>query len=154
MWLHAGSLTHNLDKLIELVTNGDGLELAVKRNYVTYLHHVLLEQGETNEEVKARLLPLQKIFLKFLFDRRASMQDLASKSLSTIYNLGDDETRQRLVDALSSTFTGKTEGRDATLAQEMEEMKGVEIPEEFKDNTSSEQRKKMKTYQDLVSVAN
>jgi len=53
------------------------------------------------------------------------MQDLASKSLSTIYNLGDEETRTKLVDALSSTFTGKTEARDGgTVAQEFEEMKG------------------------------
>ncbi len=40
------------------------------------------------------------------------MQDLASKSLSIIYNLGDEETRKRLVESLSNTFTGKTEARD------------------------------------------
>ena len=75
------------------------------------------------------------------------MQDLASKSLSLIYNLGDEETRAKLVDALSGTFTGRSEIIEGgTYAQELEEIKDVELPKEFKDNTSSEQRKKMKTY--------
>ena len=132
-----------------------GLELNVKRNYVIYLHSILTEKGETETEIKERLISLQKIFLKFLFDKRASMQDLASKSLSIIYNLGDEDTRKRLVESLSNTFTGKAEARDTeSIAQEMEEMKGQELPKEFKDNRSEEERKKMKTYEDLVNVAN
>ena len=113
MWLSGGMLVQKFDELIGLVDSGEDLELNIKRNYVTYLHHILTEQGEKNEEVKARLLPLQKIFLRFLFDRRASMQDLASKSLSLIYNLGDEATRTKLVDALSGTFTGQSEVNEA-----------------------------------------
>ncbi len=50
-----------------------GIELNVKRNYVIYLHSILTEKGETEAEIKERLISLQKIFLKFLFDKRASM---------------------------------------------------------------------------------
>ena len=35
------------------------------------------------------------------------MQDLASKSLSTVYSLGDEETRRKLVESLSASFTGQ-----------------------------------------------
>ena len=66
------------------------------------------------------------------------MQDLASKSLSLIYNLGDEETRARLVESLSNSFMGRSETREGNLAQELEEIKDVELPKEFKDNTSSE----------------
>ena len=59
-----------------------------------------------NQDVKDRLLPLQKIFLKFLFDKRSSMSDLASKSLTAVYNMGDEDTRRKLVESLSATFTG------------------------------------------------
>ena len=84
------------------------------------------------------------------------MQDLASKSLSTVYNLGDEETRKKLVDSLSGAFTGQTDYKGAAggVSQEIEEMKEDELPAEFRDNTSSEQRAKMKTYKDLASVAN
>jgi len=154
MWVTQGVLAAKCDYLLEHATQSTGLELNIKRNFVVYLHHILTEQGQQNEEVKSRLLPLQKIFLRFLFDRRSSMQDLASKSLSIVYNMGDEQTRKRLVDSLSSSFTGKTEAKDGTVAMELEELKGEELPAEFRDNTSSEQQKKMKTYKDLVNVAN
>lgn len=83
------------------------------------------------------------------------MTDLASKSLSVIYNLGDEETRRLLVNSLSSTFTGRIDpARDVATAKELEEYKKEELPKEFQDITSAEQRQKMKTYQDLVNVAN
>ena len=84
------------------------------------------------------------------------MQDLASRSLSTVYNLGDEETRQKLVDSLSGAFTGQTEykGQSKNVDEELEEIKGEALPAELRDNFSAEQKKKMKTYSDLASVAN
>ena len=72
-----------------------------------YVHQIINLQGSCNKEVQDRFLSLQQIFLKFLFDRRATMQDLASSTLTQIYNLGDETTRQQLVDALSATFAGE-----------------------------------------------
>ena len=65
---------------------------------------------------------------------------MASKSLSTVYNLGDEETRKKLVDSLSGAFTGQTDykGSAVGVSQEIEEMKEDELPAEFRDNTSSE----------------
>ena len=81
------------------------------------------------------------------------MQDLASKSLTQIYNLGDETARQELVDALSSTFAGDSAEKKYTSAELTEEVKQAELPAEFRDNTSTEQKKLLKTYNDLVSVA-
>ena len=121
-----------------------GIELNVKRNFVVYLHEIVSVEGEKNEVVKSRLLTLQKIFLKFLFDKRASMQDLASKSLSAVYNLGDEETRSILVDSLSSAFTGETEyNASASVKEELEEVKGEELTAEFRDNFNATQKKKI-----------
>lgn len=52
-------------------------------------------------------LEIQRVFLKFLFDRKAYMQDLSSKALSKIYHLGTPEVRTQLVDALSKTLSGE-----------------------------------------------
>jgi hypothetical protein len=52
-------------------------------------------------------IDIQRVFLKFLFDRKAYMQDLSSKALSKIYHLGTPEVRTQLVDALSKTLSGE-----------------------------------------------
>lgn len=45
--------------------------------------------------------------MRFLFDRRSSIQDLASKGLSLIYKMGDVSQRETLVEDLSNAFSGK-----------------------------------------------
>lgn len=112
LWCTAGKLASSCDTLIAKVEQKEGIELNIKRNYVIYLHQIVSIEGEHNADIKARLLALQKIFLKFLFDRRSSMQDIASKSLSIVYNLGDEDTRRKLVDSLSGTFTGQTDAKE------------------------------------------
>lgn len=155
LWVTAGKLASQCDQLLSQVDQGEGLELNVKRNFVVYLHQIILLEGERNDDIKARLLPLQKIFLKFLFDRRSSMQDLASKSLTIVYNLGDDETKRNLVESLSATFTGQTEYKDTgNLTQELEEIKNDELSADFRENFNDAQKKKLKTFADLTSVAN
>lgn len=88
------------------------------------------------------------MFLKFLFDRKGYMQDLSSKSLSKIYHLGSPEVRTQLVDALSKTLSGEKSSSDM---QEKDD--NPELLLEFKDNTSTEQRDKLKTYKDLCNIA-
>lgn len=93
-------------------------------------------------------IDIQRVFLKFLFDRKAFMQDLSSKALSKIYNLGTPEVRTQLVDALSMTLSG-----EKTTSEHQEKDENNELLLEFKDNTSTEQRDKLKTYKDLCNIA-
>ena len=73
LWVTADKLASNCDELVVEVNKTTGIELNVKRNFVVYLHEIVSVEGEKSEVVKSRLLTLQKIFLKFLFDKRASM---------------------------------------------------------------------------------
>jgi hypothetical protein len=61
------------------------------------------------------------------------MQDLSSKALSKIYNLGTSEVRAQLVENLSKTLSGE---KSASEHQEKDE--NQELLLEFKDNTSTE----------------
>lgn len=88
------------------------------------------------------------MFLKFLFDRKPFMQDLSSKALSKIYTLGSPEVKNMLVDALSQTLAG-----EKTTFEHQEKDENNELLIEFKDNTSTEQREKLKTYKDLCNIA-
>jgi len=75
------------------------------------------------------------------------MQDLASKGLSLIYKLGDEAQRQLLVTSLSEAFSG-TSG-----PKKKEKDENQELLLDFNDSTATEQREKLKTYRDLVRVA-
>jgi len=67
------------------------LELNSKRNYVIYVYEVVKEYAETSSEMRQQFfVEIQQVFMRYLFDRRNFMQDLASKGLSLIYKLGDE----------------------------------------------------------------
>ena len=137
LWVTRGKLAEQIDTILGIVEKGAGLELNVKRNYVVYLHQIITIEGETNTAIKERLIKLQKIFLKFLFDRRSSMQDLASKSLTIVYNLGDEDTKRNLVEALSNTFSGQTDYKDTSnIKEELEEIKDDELTADFRNQFS------------------
>jgi hypothetical protein len=85
--------------MLEVCSPKSSRELAVKRNSVVYLSEILKKQGN-NEEVQNRLIDIQKVFQRFLFDRRGSMQDLASKALPQIYLLGSEEVKKQLMENL------------------------------------------------------
>lgn len=74
------------------------------------------------------------------------MQDLASKGLSLIYKLGDQSQREMLVTSLQNAFSGGS-------VQKKEQDENQEMLLDFNDSTSQEQREKLKTYRDLVRVA-
>jgi proteasome component ECM29 len=135
--------------LIEL-TSKKGLELNSKRNNVVYLYEVVRRYAKTSSEMREKyFMELQNVFMRYLFDKRQFMQDLASKGLSLIYTEGDPAQRELLLTALSEAFSGTG---DATKKKEKDE--NEEILLDFKDSTSTEQREKLKTYKDLVRVAN
>ena len=63
------------------------------------------------------------------------MQDLASKSLTIVYNLGDEDTKRNLVESLSATFSDRTDYKDqSNTQQELEEIKNDELPADFREN--------------------
>ena len=65
------------------------------------------------------------------------MQDLASKSLTIVYNLGDEDTKRNLVESLSNTFTGQTDYKDTgNINEELEEIKNDELTADFRDQFS------------------
>ena len=73
LWLTAGTLIAKCDLLQERINMKEGIELNEKRNMAIYVHQIILLQGSSNKEIQDRFLKLQQIFLKFLFDRRATM---------------------------------------------------------------------------------
>jgi len=93
LWLKSNELIIKCDELMEKSNAKEGIELNVKRNMAIYLHQMVALHGSDSKELQARFIQLQQIFLKFLFDRRGAMQDLASKSLTQIYNLGDETVK-------------------------------------------------------------
>eukprot|EP00347_Sterkiella_histriomuscorum_P023653 403333856 len=127
---------------------GEDLTLNLKRNCAIYLYQVIDLYGKQSKAIQDRFLSYQRVFMKFLFDRKSYMQDLSSKALSKIYNLGSKEARSLLVESLSKTFSGE---KSASEHQEKDE--NAELLLEFKDNTSSEQKEKLKTYKDLCNIA-
>jgi len=44
--------------------------------------------------------------LKYIFDKKAAIQDISSKALTLIYQIGDAEVKESLVQSLSLTLTG------------------------------------------------
>ena len=79
---------------------------------------------------------------------------MASKSLTIVYNLGDEDTKRNLVESLSSTFTDRTDYKETgNTNQELEEIKNEKLPADFRDTFNDEQKKKMKTFSDLTAIA-
>lgn len=54
---------------------------------------------------------MQNIFLKYIFDKKAAIQDISSKALTLIYQIGDSEVKESLVQSLSATLTGDEKSR-------------------------------------------
>ncbi|CDW80673.1 proteasome-associated protein ecm29 homolog [Stylonychia lemnae] len=127
---------------------GGDITLIYKRNCTTFLYQVIELYGQKSKAIQERFLTYQRVFIKFLFDRKTSMQDLSSKALSKIYNLGNSDVRVRLVESLSKTLSG-----EKTINEHQEKDENNELLLEFQDNTSTEQREKLKTYKDLCNIA-
>jgi len=83
------------------------LELNSKRNTVIYLFEVVNRYAKESSEMRESMfVEIQQIFMRYLFDRRGFMQDIASKGLSLVYQLGNEEQKQLLITSLQDTFSG------------------------------------------------
>jgi len=83
-------LLSKLRSLIDQSTNSK-LELNSKRNVVVYIYEVVKGFAASSSEMRETyFVDIQQVFMRYLFDRRSFMQDLASKGLSLIYKLGDE----------------------------------------------------------------
>jgi proteasome component ECM29 len=145
---YANNLKDHAIKCLERVFSREGQTLNTKRNSAIYLYQIIHLYGEKEKEIQDMFIDIQRVFLKFLFDRKTFMQDLSSKALSKIYNLGSPDVRNQLVDNLSQTLSG-----EKSTQEHQEKDENNELLLEFKDNTSTEQREKLKTYKDLCNIA-
>lgn len=155
LWVSSGDLVAKTEEMIKY-TSEPKVDLTSKRSAVIVLYQIVSKTHD--EQIKEKYLGLQRVFMRFLFDRRGFMQDLASKALSLIYNNGDETIRKKLVESLSAAFAGegssKTAGSEGLKNEyQAEGQDKQEMLLEFKDNTSTEQADKLKTYKDLVQVA-
>ena len=125
LWTESGQLSEKFEMLMESVKQSYQAELQTKRNCLMILYEIVCGQGKTNDIIQGKLIQIQQIFLKYLFDTRSSIQDLSSQALSTIYNIGDGDIKKKLVESLSNAFTG--EG-DMAENENMEENK--ELPKQ------------------------
>jgi proteasome component ECM29 len=124
------------------------LELNSKRNTVIYLFEVVNRYAKESSEMRETMfVEIQQIFMRYLFDRRGFMQDIASKGLSLVYQLGNEEQKQLLITSLQDTFSGN----GPTKKKEQDDQQEMLL--DFGDKTMVEQREKLKTYKDLVRVA-
>ncbi len=85
------------------------MELNSKRNLIIYIYQIVKSFAASTSEIRSTyFLEIQQVFMRYLFDRRSFMQDLASKGLSLIYKLGDQSQRDMLVTSLQSAFSGSS----------------------------------------------
>jgi hypothetical protein len=81
------------------ITWGQEFEITLntRRNCVIYLNEALQLYGKTEDFMKERFVEMQKIFLKYIFDKKAPIQDISSKALTLIYQIGSPEVKESLV---------------------------------------------------------
>ena len=117
-------LAKRIDKTEWIIKEGvEGVKkqtLVGKRNWGVWLYKLVEKYGNTLESVKQEYIWLQKIFFKFLFDRKSEMQDISSKALSLLYKQGTKETKDHLVENLSKAFAGETV-EDAEMGEKDED---------------------------------
>ncbi|XP_064355758.1 proteasome adapter and scaffold protein ECM29-like isoform X3 [Dromaius novaehollandiae] len=75
----------------------------------------MVKKLSTHEEVKSHLKDIQGAFVSFLSDSDELSQDIASKGLGLVYELGNEQDQQELVTMLIDTLmTGKRAKREVT----------------------------------------
>ena len=96
LWQSNGTLLAQTEGLMQKCV-APKVELNSKRNLVVYLYEVVNKYAQESTELRAKFVEIQQIFMRYLFDRRGVMQDLASKGLSLVYKLGNEEQKQLLI---------------------------------------------------------
>lgn len=139
----------------EAEVEGYDVTLNSRRNCVIYLNEILQAYGKNEALIQDRFVEIQKIFLKYIFDKKPAIQDISSKALTLIYKTGSAEIKESLVQSLSSTLTGDERAPKVGTAYETNDDKDEdrELNLGINDSSSTDQRKKLKTYKDLCRIA-
>ena len=79
---------------------------SLKRTCVIYLYEALKTHEPT---LQSKFIDMQRVFLRYIFDSKALVQECSSNAVTVIYKAGDEQVRSQLVQALSSTLGGAGE---------------------------------------------
>lgn len=91
--------------------------------------------------------------MKYIFDKKPALQDISSKGLTTIYKTGNAEVKESLVQSLSSTLTGDEKSQQIGGESNEDKDEDRELNLDITASSSTDQRKKLKTYKDLCRIA-
>lgn len=137
-----------LAKLFSLVQSGANLS----RNAAAIWLLSLLQHSSTHPELRSKLALIQAYFSRLLADNNEVTQEVASKGLVMVYELGDAGMKRELVDNLVATLaTGKA--KQAAEVQRKDETEVIPegalgaVPKAMGTGGLS-------TYKELCSVAN
>lgn len=106
----------------------------------------MLELCGDIEDVKNRLPEIQERLRGFLSDRDDFIQETASRGLTAVYNLSDDEKKKELVRSLVSSFTGEKTAKMQNISRDTQLFEPGQLPTGEKDV-------KLSSYGDIVSLA-
>lgn len=129
------------------------VSLTSRRNCVVYLNELLQLFGATDSFVQSKFLELQRVFLKYIFDKKATLSEIASKALTLIYRAGGEDVKESLVQSLTVTLTGEASTQQVAREANEDKHEDRELLLDFNDAGSADQRKKLRTYKDLCKIA-
>lgn len=126
---------------LQTCINGKESTLIAKRASIVHLAEFILN-SDLVKNCQEQLTQFQGVFFKYIFDKKEVIQECASNVLTKLYQLGDAETRKRLVKDLTRALGGSQ-----TLTHMQEKEEDFELNIEYKPST--EDSKKLKTFKEL-----
>ena len=149
--LKSEDLDWYLDELSNFTQNKK-TTLIAKRASVVHLSMFIMnldssDPSKLDEKLHSRLTKFQIIFFKYMFDKKPLIQEYASSVLTKLYQLGDNEIKQKLVKDLSKALSG---AQNFSELQEKED--DFELSIEY--GPGSPESKKIKTFKELCDIAN
>ncbi|CAJ1971242.1 unnamed protein product [Sphenostylis stenocarpa] len=108
----------------------------------------LIKYCSNHPTIQQMLPEIQEAFSHLLGEQNELTQELASQGMSIVYDIGDENMKKNLVNALVSTLTGSGKRKRA--------IKLVEDTEVFMDGSLGESSSggKLNTYKELCNLAN
>eukprot|EP00051_Salpingoeca_urceolata_P011781 m.146336 g.146336 ORF g.146336 m.146336 type:complete len:1908 (-) comp17250_c0_seq1:152-5875(-) len=109
----------------------------------------VLKHCGTHPAVQARLTQIQSVFTDLLAESDENTQDIASKGMGVVYELGDEAVRKELVQVLVGTLTEGRRGLSQRFAAGSDDTV-------FADGALGQTKdgSKLTTYKELCSLAN
>eukprot|EP00742_Colponemidia_sp_Colp-10_P007011 GILJ01007524.1.p1 GENE.GILJ01007524.1~~GILJ01007524.1.p1 ORF type:complete len:1751 (-),score=318.07 GILJ01007524.1:100-5130(-) len=140
---HEATLDAVVRRLLEVSSTSKNLQ--ARRAACIWMLVVVKDNGRKTP-VQSCLQDIQSCFLRQLTDKKDFIQDCASKGLSVVYALGDESTKEVLVNALVQTLST---GRNPMASASQDDSLNLT------GNTNTEgDGAGLQTYQDLCAVAN